>query len=81
MVLQGELSKSVELANLPLDRKGLHEFGMGMKVSSIWLCNTWTVETSAFGEPIRKTMTFDLEEVVAKEEFRTSCRGGSMRCQ
>jgi len=61
--------RAFELANLPLDREGLHEFGMGMKVSSIWLCNTWTVETSAFGEPIRKTMTFDLEEVVAKEEL------------
>lgn len=29
--------RAFELANIPLDRKGLNEFGMGMKVSSIWL--------------------------------------------
>lgn len=28
--------RAFELANIPLDRKGLNEFGMGMKVSSIW---------------------------------------------
>lgn len=65
-ITEENYQRAFELANLPLDRKGLHEFGMGMKVSSIWLCNTWTVETSALGEDIRKTMTFDLKEVVAK---------------
>lgn len=61
--------RAFELANLPLDNQGLNEFGMGMKVSSIWLSNTWTVETSAYGEPVQKTMTFDLKEVVDNEEM------------
>lgn len=60
--------RAFELANVPLDNKGLNEFGMGMKVSSIWLSNLWTVETTAYNEPVKKTVRFDLREVVANEE-------------
>lgn len=60
--------RAFELANIPLDASGLNEFGMGMKVSSIWLSNLWSVETSAYGEPVRKTLVFDLEEVVRDEK-------------
>ena len=58
-----------ELANIPLDASGLNEFGMGMKVSSIWLSNLWTVETSAYGEAFKKTLVFDLNDVVDKEKL------------
>lgn len=68
-ITEQNYQRAFELANLPLDNQGLNEFGMGMKVSSIWLSNTWTVETSAYGEPVRKTMTFDLQEVVDNEEM------------
>lgn len=68
-ITEENYQRAFELANLPLDNQGLNEFGMGMKVSSIWLSNTWTVETSAYGEPVRKTMTFDLQEVVDNEEM------------
>lgn len=61
--------KAFELANIPLDASGLNEFGMGMKVSSIWLSNLWTVETSAYGEPYKKTLVFDLEDVVQQEKL------------
>lgn len=60
--------RAFELANIPLDATGLNEFGMGMKVSSIWLCDTWEVETSAYGEDVRKIMRFDLKEVVDNQE-------------
>lgn len=65
---KSKFDKAFELANVPLDASGLNEFGMGLKVSSIWLSNLWTVETSAYGEPIKKTVTFNLDEVVEKEE-------------
>ncbi len=63
-----KFEKAFELANVPIDSSGLNEFGMGMKVSSIWLSNLWSVETSAYGESKNKTVTFDLEEVISKEE-------------
>lgn len=60
--------RAFELANVPLDDRGLNEFGMGMKVSSIWLSNIWKVETSTYGEPVKKTVIFDLQEVIDKEQ-------------
>ena len=57
--------RAFELANIPLDASGLNEFGMGMKVSSIWLSNYWTVESSAYGEEVKKTFAFDLNDVVS----------------
>lgn len=68
-ITEQNYQRAFELANLPLDNTGLNEFGMGMKVSSIWLSDTWTVETSAFGEPVKKTVTFDLNEVIDNEEM------------
>ena len=63
-----KFDRAFELANVPLDASGLNEFGMGMKVSSIWLSNYWSVETSAYGEPVKRTVVFDLDEVVDNEE-------------
>lgn len=65
---ENKYEKAFELANLPLDNSGLNEFGMGMKVSSIWLSNVWEVETKAYGENLRKIMKFDVNEVVEKQE-------------
>lgn len=61
--------RAFELANIPLDRKGLNEFGMGMKVSSIWLSDLWTVETKAYGESDIKTLVFNIYEVTQNEEI------------
>lgn len=60
--------RAFELANIPLDAGGLNEFGMGMKVSSIWLSNLWKVETTALGENVKKTVVFNLDEVVDNQE-------------
>ncbi|MCM1178061.1 MAG: ATP-binding protein [Bacteroides sp.] len=61
--------RAFELANIPLDRKGLNEFGMGMKVSSIWLSDHWTVQTKAYGENEVKTLVFDIHEVTQNQEL------------
>ena len=60
--------RAFELAQVPLDAKGLNEFGMGMKVSSIWLSNHWVVESTAYGEDLKKTFVFDLQEVIDGEK-------------
>lgn len=61
--------RAFELANIPLDASGLNEFGMGMKVSSIWFSDLWSVETSAYGECNTKKVVFDLKEVVDNERL------------
>lgn len=61
--------RAFELANIPLDASGLNEFGMGMKVSSIWFSDWWTLETSAYGEPYKKKVVFDLNDVAKNEKL------------
>ena len=41
---------------------------MGMKVSSIWFSDIWTVETCAYQERVKKTVKFDIKEVVDNQE-------------
>lgn len=52
-------------AEAPLDATGLSEFGMGMKSAAAWLSPRWSVRTSALGEPVERTVSFDIEAIVA----------------
>jgi hypothetical protein len=61
--------RAFELANIPLDASGLNEFGMGMKVSSIWFSDWWVLETSAYGENVKKKVIFDLNDVAQNEKL------------
>jgi len=39
-------------------------YGMGMKVSSFWFTNSWTVETKHIDEPHKKTFKVDFEQIM-----------------
>lgn len=68
---ESEYARAFELATPPLDASGLNEFGMGMKISSIWLSRHWMVESSAYGEPVKKTFVFDLADVIDNDKTQT----------
>ncbi|GCE49838.1 histidine kinase/DNA gyrase B/HSP90-like ATPase [Thermosporothrix hazakensis] len=51
-------------AELPPDRNGLSEFGMGMKSAACWFAPYWEVRTSALGEAVERTIAFDVEKIV-----------------
>lgn len=51
-------------ASPPEDRSGLSEFGLGMKAAASWFARRWTVRTSALGEPVERTITFDIPNIV-----------------
>lgn len=51
-------------AELPADRTGLSEFGMGMKAASCWFTNRWSVRTKAIGEPVERIVKFDIGEII-----------------
>lgn len=51
-------------ASAPPDATGLSEFGMGMKSAAAWLAPRWTVRTTAMGEPIMRTVAFDIDAIV-----------------
>lgn len=50
-------------ASPPADATGLSEFGLGMKAAACWFARTWSVRTSALGEPTQRTVTFDIPAI------------------
>lgn len=60
--------RAFEPANIPENRAGLNEYGMGMKTASVWLSDNWTVTTKALGENKERILSFDLNKVIAEEK-------------
>lgn len=61
---QADYSRAFRPAAIPVDRSGLCEFGMGMKSAACWFSPYWSVRTSAIGEPVERTVSFDVEQIV-----------------
>lgn len=59
-----EFPRAFRPAETPPDTSGLSEFGMGMKSASCWFAPRWRVRTTALGDPVCRTVTFDIEEIV-----------------
>ena len=61
-------------AQLPPDRTGLAEFGMGMKSAACWFSPSWQVRTSAHGETVERQVNFDIDQIVVDkiEELRVA---------
>ena len=51
-------------ASPPPDTSGLSEFGLGMKAAASWFARQWSVRTTALGEPVERTIIFDIPEIV-----------------
>ena len=58
-------TKAFKLANTPDNNEGLNEFGMGLKTAALWLGNVWRLKTSSLGENVSRSITFDLNKVLA----------------
>lgn len=54
-------------AIVPPDRSGLAEFGMGMKSAACWFAPKWEVRTTTFGDPVVRTVHFDIANIVADD--------------
>jgi len=52
-------------ASPPPDTSGLSEFGLGMKAAASWFGHQWSVRSSAIGEPVERTITFDIPKIVS----------------
>lgn len=51
-------------AEVPPDRTGLSEFGMGMKTAACWFSNSWNVRTKALGEDVERHIAFDIKRII-----------------
>ena len=63
-IFDSEYGRAFRPAAIPPDRTGLAEFGMGMKSAACWFAPRWSVRTSALGEPVSRSVHFDIENIV-----------------
>ncbi len=61
--------RAFKTAERPPDpKKGLNEFGMGMKTASIWLSSDWTVVSNALGEKDTGMVVFDVQKMIDSKQ-------------
>ena len=80
-IFESEYGRAFRPAAIPPDRSGLAEFGMGMKSAACWFAPQWTVRTSALGEPIARTVHFDIENIVNDNISELSIREAQERSE
>lgn len=61
----GDFPRAFRAAQIPDDRSGLSEFGMGMKSAACWFAKNWSVRTTALSETVERTIDFDIAHIVA----------------
>ncbi len=61
---EADYARAFRPAEIPPNRRGMAEFGMGMKSAACWFANRWTVRTCALGEAVARTVHFDIEKIV-----------------
>lgn len=59
-----DFPRAFKAAEVPPDRSGLSEFGMGMKSASIWFARNWRVVTTSIGDPTQYSVEFDMDAVL-----------------
>lgn len=62
-----EFPRAFRPAAVPPDVSGLSEFGMGMKSAACWFAPRWYVRTSALGEPVVRSVRFDVGKIVGDQ--------------
>ena len=51
----------------PTDKTGISQFGIGMKSSATWYSHYYVISSSALGENVSRTVTFDIEKIISEE--------------
>ena len=65
-IFRDEWARALRPADPPPDTSGLAEFGMGMKTAAAWFGQRLTVRSKALGEPFRREITLDFNEIIEK---------------
>jgi hypothetical protein len=71
-IARRDFGRAFKAAEVPPDRTGLSEFGMGMKSASIWFAKNWRVVTTSIGDPHVYTVEFDMDTVLRENVERLS---------
>jgi hypothetical protein len=63
-IASADYKRAFRTAEVPPDRTGLSEFGIGMKAAGFWFSSDWSVRTKAFGEKRSGLVHFDLDKIM-----------------
>jgi hypothetical protein len=63
-IATGDYQRAFRPADVPPDRTGLSEFGMGMKSAACWFGSKWRVRTKALGEDFSGTVEVNVDDIV-----------------
>jgi hypothetical protein len=69
-ISKADYARAFKPAELPPDRTGLNEFGMGMKTASIWLSKNWRVITSSINDDVTGIVEFDVMKMIKTKDGR-----------
>lgn len=58
-----DFPRAFRAAEVPPDRTGLSEFGMGMKSAATWFAKKWKVTTSVSGDPVERSVEFNIDDI------------------
>lgn len=59
-----DFPRAFRAAQVPTDRAGLSEFGMGMKSAACWFSENWSVRTKAINSSVERKIEFDIKNIV-----------------
>ncbi len=62
-ISERDFPRAFRAAEVPPDKDGLSEFGMGMKSAACWFSDSWSVTTKALGELEERKVYFDINEI------------------
>ena len=65
-IARGDFPRAFLPASPPLDTSGLSEFGLGMKAAACWFARHWSVCTTAVGDSIESTISYDVPTITAR---------------
>lgn len=63
-ILPADYKRAFRTAEVPPDRTGLSEFGIGMKAAGFWFSSNWSVRTKALGVKSSGLVEFDLDKIM-----------------
>jgi hypothetical protein len=63
-IAERDYARAFRPAAIPPDRSGLSEFGIGMKSAACWFAPKWIVRTTALGETIERSVSFDIDRII-----------------
>lgn len=66
-ISEADVARAFTPAAPPVDKSGISQFGIGMKSSCTWYSHFYTITSSALGENITRTVTFDIEGIIEKK--------------